>query len=113
VLRAITEVMSTYREEVQLLNNETHSLDKADRVVILASISRFISRFEALLEEYEQVFGAIRVSDRRLAANCLSFIPSMVALRYWDLVLHDSDRAQEEIICFILRGLGLPEPPRK
>jgi AcrR family transcriptional regulator len=109
-LRAITDVMSTYRDEVQLLYNETHSLDKTDRVVILTSISRFISRFETLVEEYEQVHGSIRVGDRRLAANFLSFIPAMIALRYWDLVLHDSERAQDEIVRFALRGLGLPEP---
>jgi AcrR family transcriptional regulator len=111
-LRAVTDVMSTYRDELQLLYNETHALEKADRVVILSSISRFIGRFEALVEEYQREKGPIMVRDRRLAANFLSFVPAIIALRYWDLVLHKSDRAQEEIVEFVLRGLGIPNPTR-
>ena len=112
-LRAITQVMSTYRDEVQLLYNETHALEKADRVVILGSISRFIGRFETLIEEYQEAKGQLIVKDRRLAANFLSFIPAMIALRYWDLVLHESDRAQDQIVSFVLRGLGINEPDRE
>ena len=109
-LRAITEVMSTYRDEVQLLYNETHALEKADRIVVLGAISRFIGRFETLVTEYQEARGGLLVKDPRLAANFLSFIPAMIALRYWDLVLHQSDRAQEEIVSFVLRGLGVDEP---
>ena len=109
-LKSVTGVMSTYRDEVQLLYNETHALEKRDRVVILSSISRFIGRFETLVENYEREKGQIKLKDPRLAANCLSFVPAMIALRYWDLVLHNSERGQDQIIRFILRGLGIPEP---
>lgn len=107
-LRAITDVMSTYRDEVQLLYNETHALEKSDRAIILSSISRFIGQFEILVEDYNRTKGAIEVKDRRLAANFLSFIPAMTALRYWDLVHHNSEKAQSEIVDFVLRGLGIP-----
>jgi len=108
-LRAVTHVMSTYRDEVQLLYNETHALQKSDRVMILSSISRFIGRFEHLVEEYRASGGSLVLQDNRLAANFCSFIPAMTALRYWDLVLHNSDGAQNAIVDFILRGLGIPE----
>lgn len=109
-LREITAVMSTYRDEVQLLYNETHALEKTDRIVILKSISRFIGQFEQLVKEYEETRGELAVREPRLAANFLSFIPAMTALRYWDLVLHQCDRAQEDIVRFVLRGLGIEEP---
>ena len=77
--------------------------------MILSSISRFIGRFEQLVEDYDAAGGRVVLDDKRLAANFCSFIPAMTALRYWDLVLHNSDRAQDSIVDFILRGLGIPE----
>lgn len=105
-LRTITRAMCTYRDELQLLYNEAHVLEKPDRVVILSLISRFIGRFETLLEDYGLTTGA----QRRLAANFLSFVPAIVALRHWDLAAHNFAGTQEEIVRFVLRGLGLPQP---
>jgi AcrR family transcriptional regulator len=112
-VRSIVRVMSTYRDEVQLLYNETHSLDKADRVVIMASISRFIGRFQQLLDEYEVAHGSTKIGDKRVAANFLSFLPAMVSLRSWDLSLHKCENVEESILQFILNGLGIKGPVRR
>ena len=108
-LKAVIGAMSEFRDEVQLLYNETHSLEKPDRVIVMASISGFISRFENLLSEYADAHK-VAVSDMRLAANLVSFVPAIVALRSWDLAQHNSSGHEDEIVEFVLRGLGLPVP---
>ena len=80
-LRAIITVMSGFRGEVQLLYNETHALEKADRKIVLTSISKLIKSFQVLFKAYEAEHGALNIKNSRLAANLLSFVPAMVALR--------------------------------
>ncbi len=107
-LRAVIMVMSAHRDEVQLLYNETHALEKRDRKVILSSISKLIKSFENLLKDYEEEHGPCAVANRRIAANFLSFIPAIVALRSWDLTPHASrDEIESSILAFVLKGLGI------
>lgn len=108
-LAAIINVMSLYRDELQLLYNETHALEKPDRLTILDMISQFISRFQVLLEDYERETGVKTMMDRRLAANLMSFVPAIVALRNWDLVRHNS-KPNAALLYFILNGLGIHKP---
>jgi AcrR family transcriptional regulator len=108
-VRAIITVMSGFRGEVQLLYNETHALEKADRKIILSSISKLIKCFEMLFKAYEAEHGALNIKNSRIAANFLSFVPAMVALRSWDLVLHaDREEMEDSILRFTLAGLGIP-----
>jgi TetR/AcrR family transcriptional regulator, cholesterol catabolism regulator len=108
-LRAVTRVMSIHRDEVQLLYNETHSLEKKDRKIVLSSIAKLINSFQVLLKDYERAYGPCLISNRRVAANFLSFVPAIFALRYWDLA---SNAGREEIemaiLKFTLAGLGIP-----
>lgn len=108
-LRAVTKVMYTHREELLLLYNETHALEKPDRRLILKAVSRFTSRFQDLLVAYEAAFGQTRIANKRVAANLLSFVPALVALRGWDLSLHATrDEVENGIFDFIIGGLGIP-----
>ena len=107
-LKAITNVIITYSDEVQLLYNETHALDKRDRKAILELVSTFISRLQALLTEYEKEYGPIRFKNKRLAANLLSFVPAIVSLRRWDLASDDVDDTVQSISDFVLSGLKIP-----
>ncbi len=108
-LRAIISVMSTHKDELQLLYNETHALEKPDRKIILASISKLIRAFEDLLKLYEKEYGPCAVKNRRIAANFLSFVPAMVALRSWDMAAHATrDEVDAALLRFILAGLGIP-----
>ena len=108
-LRAIVRVMAGHREEVQLLYNETHALEKRDRKLVLATISQLIDRFQDLISSYEAKHGEIQAPNKRLAANLLSFVPAILALRAWDL--HESTPDMERgIVEFLLKGLGIPVP---
>lgn len=108
-IRSTTSVMNNHRDELQLLYNETHALEKRDRMHILASVSRFIGRFQKLLDDYVMAGGRIDF-DRRLAANFLSFVPAMVALRSWDLAFNCDADVEEGILRFCLNGLGIRLP---
>lgn len=109
-ITAILEVMAEYRDELQLLYNETHSLERADRLVILSQISGFIGRFETLIADYEEATGTTVLENRRLAANLLSFVPAIVALRSWDLRHYESKDSERLILSFLLKGMGIPDP---
>jgi AcrR family transcriptional regulator len=110
-LRAVIKVMFEHKDELLLLYNETHSLDRPDRKLILNSVSRFIGRFQDLLDDYSRTTGHLRVGNRRLAANLISFVPATLALRWWDLsVCATREEAERGIFDFILGGLGVPRP---
>jgi AcrR family transcriptional regulator len=111
-LEAIIKVMGTHRHEVQLLYHETHSLEKRDRMAVLAAISGFIERFESLLIRYEESNGKLELRNTRLAANLLTFVPAIVALRSWDLAPGGGRGVSQAIIRFILSGLDIPYPKR-
>src|ERR1700722_20081075 len=111
-LEAIIKVMGTHRHEVQLLYHETHSLEKRDRMAVLAAISGFIERFESLLIRYEESNGKLELRNTRLAANLLTFVPAIVALRSWDLAPGGGRGVSQAIIRFILAGLDIPYPKR-
>lgn len=107
-LRAVIMVMSAHRDEVQLLYNETHALEKDDRKIILSSIAKLIQSFQTLLKDYEGEHGACAIASQRIAANFLSFVPAIVALRSWDLTPHASrEEIETSILEFILNGLGI------
>jgi AcrR family transcriptional regulator len=108
-LRAVVMIMSEYREEVQLLYNETHTLEKKDRKLILTTISKFIKTFQTLLINYEAKHGPCLVDNKRIAANFLSFVPAIVALRSWDLLTQAGrEEVENTVLSFTLRGLGIP-----
>lgn len=108
-LRTIMDVMFTHRDELVLLYNEVHALDKPDRKLVLKAVARFIQQFQNLLDAYVAAGGTLRLSSRRLGANLLSFVPAIVALRWWDLSRFlDRDEAEQAIFEFILAGLGIP-----
>lgn len=107
-LRSIIAVMSQHRDEVQLLYHETHSLKKKDRTVILALIAKLIDRFELLVRDYEAAYGSLGLRSTRVAANLLSFVPAVMALRSWDLSQHcNGGEAENAVYEFLVAGLAL------
>lgn len=108
-LRAVITVMSAHRDEVQLLYNETHALEKDDRKIVLSSIAKLIKSFQALVKDYEAEHGPCSISNQRIAANFLSFVPAIVALRAWDLTPHAGrEEVEDAIVKFTLTGIGIP-----
>jgi TetR/AcrR family transcriptional regulator, cholesterol catabolism regulator len=112
-VEALIQIMSTHRDEVQLLYHETHSLEKPDRIAVLKMLSDFIGRFEQLVERYEKEKEPLAIRHTRLVANFLSFVPAIVALRSWDLESKGLRSQSQSILKFILAGLGIPELKRR
>ena len=55
----------------------------------------------------------MELRNTRLAANFLTFVPAIIALRSWDFVAHGATRGLPQgIVKFVLTGLGIPELPR-
>ncbi|MCK9202489.1 MAG: TetR/AcrR family transcriptional regulator, partial [Gallionella sp.] len=108
-VRAVISVMFSHKEELVLLYNEAHALKRSDRRLILAEVSKFIKRFQDLIDDYEMAHGPTGIASKRLAANLVSFVPAVAALRAWDLANHvDQDEMAAGILNFTLTGLGIP-----
>ncbi|HVF63652.1 MAG TPA: TetR/AcrR family transcriptional regulator [Casimicrobiaceae bacterium] len=106
-VRAISKVMYRHRREILLIYQDSHLLDTRSRRVILARVEEFIGMFERIVSD---AAGELEVPLRHphLAANILTFLPAMIALRGWSLK-HDlsPDEVIDEISRFVVRGLGL------
>lgn len=107
-VRAILRIMMQHKDELVLLYNETHALAKDDRRQILKSVSRLNGAFQRLITEYEAAVGPLAVANRRVAANLMTFVPAIVALRWWDLSTHARwDEIEEQVFAFVLNGIGV------
>lgn len=107
--RSVIQVMCLHKEELVLLYNNAHLLQKDDRRLIQSMISNFIERFQDLVVAYEAQFGPTRLANKRLSANLLSFVPAVAALRSWDLVAHVAPEELEDgLLEFVLAGVGVP-----
>ncbi len=106
-LRAVVEVMQEREEQILLLYHESHALDRRALRAILARVEEFIRTFEDMLAAARPPVGA-GAGGLRLLANIVTFLPTMVALRRWDLRRYLA-RAEvaEGLSEFMVRGLGL------
>jgi AcrR family transcriptional regulator len=105
-LRATTEIVHNHENEILLIYQNSHLLDKRSRKVILARVKEFIQMFEDIVTQASSQ-AKITVRNPRIAANIVTFLPTMIALRRWSL----RERAKpaeviEELSNFMARGLG-------
>ncbi len=106
-LRATVEAMHAHQNEILLLYHESHALDRRSLRAILGRVAQFIDTLEALLGA-ARVKGRVAFGHRRLAANIVTFLPTIVALRRWDLRGRVSrEEAVNGVTEFMLRGLGV------
>jgi AcrR family transcriptional regulator len=106
-LQTITRIMYEHQDEIMLIYQNSHLLDKRSRKVILARVEEFIAMFEGILGQAGSQ-TSMRLGNLHIAANIVTFLPTMIALRRWSL----RDRTEpEEVIdalsTFMARGLGL------
>jgi AcrR family transcriptional regulator len=112
-LRGIVRVMIERQTTILLLYHESHNLDRRSLRVILARVDEFIASFERLLAEADREHP-MPSRDFRLAANIVTYLPTIVALRRWALP-HRIPREKliNEVVDFMLRGLGLGQATQK
>jgi AcrR family transcriptional regulator len=104
--RTVARIMYEHQDEIMLIYQNSHLLDSRSRKVILARVEEFISMFESILAKASEQTN-IDFGNLHIAANIVTFLPTMIALRRWSL----RDRAKpEEVIemlsTFMARGLG-------
>jgi AcrR family transcriptional regulator len=106
-VRAVCEVMHRHQEEILLIYQDSHLLDSRSRKVILARVEEFIGMFEVILTDAARQLKR-PLKSPHLAANILTFLPTMIALRRWSL----TDRVAhaemiDGIVDFLVLGLGM------
>jgi AcrR family transcriptional regulator len=108
-VRAVAEELYEHQDAILLMFQESHALDRRSLKNILQRVGEYIVMFERLLSEAARD-GRIRPVNGRLAANIVTFLPTMLALRRWDLRRRMSREAMlDGVTAFLLRGLGASE----
>jgi len=108
-LIAFTHAMAERHADIALIYQETHALGDESRRAVLAQTQRFIERFEQLIAD-ARAAGMALPGAGRLAADIVTFLPVMLALRRWRLrdALPRAE-AEEELVGFLLRGLRIED----
>ena len=106
-LHVLVEAMHDHEETVLLVYRESHALDRRSLHAILGRVAEFIDMFERILVEAARS-RRVRFVESRVAANILTFLPIIIAMRRWDLrrrtvARKDLDR---DLVQFMLSGLG-------
>jgi hypothetical protein len=90
---------------------ETKSLDRRSLHAVLAREADYVSLWEDVLKAGHSR-GWLK-GDPRLAADLISLLCSIVALRRWSLSRRFSAPAVlDGLVAFVLRGVGLSEDDR-
>ncbi|MGH7074456.1 MAG: TetR/AcrR family transcriptional regulator [Stellaceae bacterium] len=109
-LRAVALSMLTHQDDLLLMYQESHALNKEGLRAVLARVSEFIAFFGDLLAE-ARTAGLITYSDTYLGADIITFLPVIIALRRWHLARHPHpERIVDNLVIFMARGLGITLP---
>lgn len=106
-VRAVCEVMYRHQQEILLIYQDGHLLEPRSLRVILARVEEFIGMFERIVADATRQLG-VPLPEPHLAANIVTFLPVMIALRRWSLYRNLShQQVVDGITEFLVRGLGL------
>lgn len=106
-IRDLIQIMDERQDDVLLMYHESHSLPRKALYSVLGRVHGFIEDFTAIVKDAAAAAGLL-VPNPRLTANILTFLPTMVALRRWDLRRCSAPgEASEEIARFMMRGFGV------
>jgi AcrR family transcriptional regulator len=102
---ALVRTMHAQRGEIQLIYQESHALSPEALASVENQMSEFIEFFEGVWRDARPV--GTPVASPGMAADLVTFVPTLLALRGWHLRRHsDVETTIEEVTAFILRGLG-------
>jgi AcrR family transcriptional regulator len=106
--RAVAEVIYQHQDEILLIFQNGHLLDKRSLRVILARVDGFVRLFENFISDAAKEAN-IAIGNPYLMANIFTYLPTIVALRRWSL---GRELSHDEILSglteFLVRGLGFP-----
>jgi AcrR family transcriptional regulator len=109
--RAVAEVIYQHQDEILLIFQNGHLLDKRSLRVILARVEGFARLFEKFISD-AALEANIVIRNPYLTAHIFTYLPTIVALRRWSL---GKELSHDEILSglteFLVRGLGFPDAP--
>lgn len=106
--RAVAEVIYQHQDEILLIFQNGHLLDKQSLRVILARVDGFARLFEKFIADAAQE-AKIEIGNSYLLANIFTYLPTIVAMRRWSLGKNLShDEILSGLTDFLVRGLGFP-----
>ncbi len=105
-IRGLIEIMEAHQDDVLLMYHESHSLPRKALHSVLSRVHEFIEDVAGIVKDAAAV-AKLPAPNPRLTANILTFLPTIVALRRWDLQRCASrSEVIEELVRFTMRGLG-------
>lgn len=110
--RSVARVIYEHQDEILLIFQNSHLLDKRSLRVILARVDGFARLFEKFITDAARE-ASIEIDTPYLMANIFTYLPTIVALRRWSL---GRELSQDEVLNgltdFLVRGLGFPSVSR-
>jgi AcrR family transcriptional regulator len=105
-IRAMIEEMYQQRNLILLIYRESHKLDRRALKAILFRMDQSFVVLERLLREASKD-TPLAVGNMRVAVNILSYFPTLLVMRRWDLDRHvPHDEVVDNLVGFMLRGFG-------
>jgi AcrR family transcriptional regulator len=106
-IRALVEEIYQQQELILLIYRESHRLDRKSLKAILFRLEQSFAVFEKLLTDAAKE-KPLAVKNMRVGVNILSYLPTVVVMRRWDLDRHVPHReVVDDLVGFILRGFGI------
>jgi TetR/AcrR family transcriptional regulator, cholesterol catabolism regulator len=106
-LEVLVEAIHAHEETVLLVYRESHALDRRSLHAILGRVAQLIDTVEAILLDARRQ-GRLAFGDPRVAANIVTFLPLILAMRRWDFERQAVDRRtlDQQLVRFMRLGLG-------
>jgi TetR/AcrR family transcriptional regulator, cholesterol catabolism regulator len=104
-IRMVIDVFDEKHRFIKLMFQETKSLTPEARREVYGLDAQYIAVFRDLLSELMRA-GEVRVRNVELTANFVYFLCTIWPLRYWSIGKYGEQAVADDIIDFVLNGLG-------
>jgi AcrR family transcriptional regulator len=105
-IRALIEEMYQQQDLIFIIYRESHRLDRRALKAILSRMEQSFVVLEKLLTDAAKE-TPLAVKHMRVAINILSYVPTLLIMRRWDLERHVPHReAVDDLVAFMMRGFG-------
>jgi uncharacterized protein (TIGR00369 family) len=111
-VRTMIDVFDKNHRFIKLMFQETKSLTNEARLEVYALDAQYIAVFRDLLSECMRA-GDVRVRNVELTANFIYFLCTIWPLRFWSIGKYGEEAVANDIIDFVLNGLGADEQARR
>ncbi|HUN48701.1 MAG TPA: hotdog fold thioesterase [Stellaceae bacterium] len=109
-IRTMIDVFDKNHRFIKLMFQETKSLTPEARREVYALDAQYIAVFRELLSEAMRA-GDVRVRNVELSANFIYFLCTIWPLRFWSIGKFGEEAVANDIVDFVLNGLGAGDRP--